>query len=60
MVLDRLLGQIQVAGDLFVGESASDHRNQLLLAAREPQAQLNAAVWKLDRLSRDEVEKEFA
>ncbi len=36
MVLNSLFRQIQVRGDLFIGKPARNHREEFLLAAREP------------------------
>jgi hypothetical protein len=33
VILNRLLGEIQLGGDLLVGQSSADQLNQLLLSA---------------------------
>jgi len=36
MVFNGLFGQVQVRSDLFIGKPARNHREEFLLAAREP------------------------
>ena len=46
VVLHRLLGKAEVTGDFIVGEAFGDERDELLLAAGQPQAQVHAGRWE--------------
>ena len=44
VILHGLLGRAEAVGDFFVGEPFGDQRNELLLAAREAEALMQAGA----------------
>ena len=57
VVLRRLFGKAEVIGDFLVGEAFGDERDELLLAAGQPQAQVHAGRWEAGGFALDVAEQ---
>ena len=52
MITHRLLGQAKLGGNLFVGHTAANEKNQLLLAAGKAKVHLHVKARQLFTLAR--------